>query len=745
MKKIAIAFVAGFLLVTMTTVVIPKVLAPAEHDAFNEYLTFWSGDLRIFTLTGNASVTIYDLDTNLPLDFSDPRIDSTNFTTNPFVLENAGDAFEGVGGLGEADEEIRVRVVSSDALGGDANRPIFLWTGSLGEDLRHPDAPPTTDNPWMSYLFGLPQADSPFVFSRKLGRDFLGFTSREMYIFAHKEITPTNIVITDMATNTESDDDDSQTLGAADAIYTNDEIEVYYLDQFEDDTVTVTGTVDLSVMVGISSQVADDWTVTPPSYAPGDDGFRKGRLFYTFVRTRLTVFPLEDNTTVTITDLSDGDDSKTITFANGDTTGDYDFYTPSLESDTPTTGDMLARPSAPAVTILTNDGDGFDDDFVKVESDKPILVYVGPVASDWNEFADFSFTIANESGKRIVYVYAQDSGGSNDLQIFSISPTTVVTITSLSRTEGFKAPVWHDFVIGPGIGECPPMDGTTYVPEQPWCKGTADGGVWWGSTIWGGEVLRVESDEPVIVLNGDYDTPHFGAFVPYFAYTGSIEIRKAVAGVDDDSTSFNFTFNGEPFSLKNGESQPFNALQPGAYTIAELVPEGWLLAEISCNNDQVLPNPDPAEVTIDVDFGQDIVCTFTNEYLTAVDLLSFTAKAGADSVTLNWETASEIDNVGFNIWRSQKADGPYTQLNATLIPAKGNADTGASYEYTDADVVQGVTYHYKLEDVDIHAGSAFHGPVSATPARFRRIFLPIIFGGLVLSGATAKQRRNLLS
>jgi hypothetical protein len=763
MKKVGIGLAVVIILVMMTAIVRPGPLAPEQQDVFADYLTFWSGDLRIFTLTGNASISIYNLDTGELLDFSDPRIASTNFATNPFVLQNQGDAFEGLGGIGAPDQEIRVRIVASDALDSGADRPILVWTGSLDESLRHPPPvggtpeepgipePPETDNPWMSYLFGLPQSDSPIVFSRKLGRAFLGFTSREMYLFARKGATPTEIVIQDLITNTDLDDDDSQTLGPTDAVYNDAEIEIYYLDQFEDDTVIVTSNVDISAMVGISSRVADDWTVTPPSYAIGDDGFKKGTLFYTFVRRHVTVFPLEDNTTVTITDLSDGDDSKTINLSNGDTTGPYDFYTPVLESDTTTNGPMLARPNAPVppvppdpiVTILSNNEEYFDDDYVKIEADKPILIYVGPVSSDWNEFADFSFTSAADGGNRISYVYAQNFGESNDLQIFSYSPTNVVTITSLTRTNNMKQPAFHDFTIGGSIGECPPQDGTTYVANQPWCEGTPDGGVWWGSGIWSGELLRIESVDPVTVLNGDYDTPHFGAFVPFFVSTGSIEVKKVVTGVDGDTTSFDFDFNGESFSLTDGGSQLFEALRPDSYTITEMVPDGWMLAEISCNNGTVLPNPDPTEVTIDLDLGQNIVCTFTNEIITAVDLASFKAQAGPDSVTLEWATATEVDNEGFNVWRSEMIDGPYAKLNSSLIPAEGSFDTGASYTFTDDNVATGVTYYYKLEDIDVHGAATFHGPVAATPTGIWRIYVPIVFGGVILSGTALRQRRQV--
>jgi hypothetical protein len=111
---------------------------------------------------------------------------------------------------------------------------------------------------------------------------------------------------------------------------------------------------------------------------------------------------------------------------------------------------------------------------------------------------------------------------------------------------------------------------------------------------------------------------------------------------------------------------------------------------------------------------------------TAIDLLSFTTHPAADHILLSWETGSEVDNAGFNIWRSEVADGPYTKLNDALIPAEGDSESGASYTYTDTDVVKGVTYYYKLEDVDIYGVSTFHGPVSATPGRIHPVYLPLV-------------------
>jgi hypothetical protein len=100
---------------------------------------------------------------------------------------------------------------------------------------------------------------------------------------------------------------------------------------------------------------------------------------------------------------------------------------------------------------------------------------------------------------------------------------------------------------------------------------------------------------------------------------------------------------------------------------------------------------------------------------TAVCLASFEATATAQSVALSWETASEIDNLGFNLYRGDAADGPWTQLNADLIPSlvPPGSPVGATYTYEDGGLQAGMTYYYRLEAVDVYGQSEFYGPVSA--------------------------------
>jgi hypothetical protein len=85
----------------------------------------------------------------------------------------------------------------------------------------------------------------------------------------------------------------------------------------------------------------------------------------------------------------------------------------------------------------------------------------------------------------------------------------------------------------------------------------------------------------------------------------------------------------------------------------------------------------------------------------AVELSSFTALADDRKVTLKWETGSEVDNIGFYVYRSETADGPFEKISE-LIDGAGNSAIGRSYGYIDKKVEPNKTYFYYLEDVDIH-------------------------------------------
>ncbi len=93
-----------------------------------------------------------------------------------------------------------------------------------------------------------------------------------------------------------------------------------------------------------------------------------------------------------------------------------------------------------------------------------------------------------------------------------------------------------------------------------------------------------------------------------------------------------------------------------------------------------------------------------------VELASFSATCGRGYVLVGWATQSEVDNLGFWLWRSMDAEH-YARLNEALIPGCGESSVPVTYRYTDTDVGQGVLYYYKLEDVTVSGASTLHGPI----------------------------------
>ena len=107
--------------------------------------------------------------------------------------------------------------------------------------------------------------------------------------------------------------------------------------------------------------------------------------------------------------------------------------------------------------------------------------------------------------------------------------------------------------------------------------------------------------------------------------------------------------------------------------------------------------------------------TTTTAPATLVTLIDFKAISGNRMVIFTWSTESEIDNAGFNLYRSESENGEYKKINDSLIPAEGSYIQGASYKFIDKDVKNRKTYYYKLEDIDLSGKSTMHGPVSAMP------------------------------
>jgi hypothetical protein len=89
-----------------------------------------------------------------------------------------------------------------------------------------------------------------------------------------------------------------------------------------------------------------------------------------------------------------------------------------------------------------------------------------------------------------------------------------------------------------------------------------------------------------------------------------------------------------------------------------------------------------------------------------VELTSFTASAVGNEVTLNWQTATELNNLGFEIQRAAE-ENDWTVIG--FVQGAGNSEVPRVYSYTDNAVFSG-TYSYRLKQIDTD-GSFQYSPV----------------------------------
>jgi hypothetical protein len=102
---------------------------------------------------------------------------------------------------------------------------------------------------------------------------------------------------------------------------------------------------------------------------------------------------------------------------------------------------------------------------------------------------------------------------------------------------------------------------------------------------------------------------------------------------------------------------------------------------------------------------------------TSVELLRFDGWPERKGIRVEWEMSSDVNNLGFDLFRASAFDGPYTKLNEELIPSQTPGQPGSAvYAWTDADVRPARIYYYKLEVLDIRGGSTTYGALEVRAA-----------------------------
>lgn len=91
-----------------------------------------------------------------------------------------------------------------------------------------------------------------------------------------------------------------------------------------------------------------------------------------------------------------------------------------------------------------------------------------------------------------------------------------------------------------------------------------------------------------------------------------------------------------------------------------------------------------------------------------VELVSFGAVSDNGTPVLNWETASELNNAGFEVQRAA-GDGAFEKVS--FVTGHGTSDAAHSYSFRDESAVPNIAYRYRLKQLDLDGTTSFSSVV----------------------------------
>lgn len=171
----------------------------------------------------------------------------------------------------------------------------------------------------------------------------------------------------------------------------------------------------------------------------------------------------------------------------------------------------------------------------------------------------------------------------------------------------------------------------------------------------------------------------------------------------------------------------FTNLQPGAYVLVESDRGGF-----SSTGDNE-GTPDDNRIPVTMRSGTDVLNRyFLDTNPTLVVLYGFDLGLHGDTVLVRWETASEMNTVGFYVYRLTA--GGWLPIHGSMIPSQGwmEGGIGAQYEIIDPDALPGETYTYKLIEYETDGSQQVYGPFTRSTADLRMKNISLGAGGIVI-------------
>jgi len=97
------------------------------------------------------------------------------------------------------------------------------------------------------------------------------------------------------------------------------------------------------------------------------------------------------------------------------------------------------------------------------------------------------------------------------------------------------------------------------------------------------------------------------------------------------------------------------------------------------------------------EWGPDMRTVQMTDIFVPVELTSFTAQYIGNTTQLNWTTATELNNLGFEVQRSTYANDFVT---IGFVPGNGTTTEAQNYSYIDKTTLPNTNYAYRLKQMD---------------------------------------------
>ena len=147
------------------------------------------------------------------------------------------------------------------------------------------------------------------------------------------------------------------------------------------------------------------------------------------------------------------------------------------------------------------------------------------------------------------------------------------------------------------------------------------------------------------------------------------------------------------------------------FKISGSIHYGWIQVQVTQHN--------PLKLQVNkYAYQQTVGASITCDGITPVELTSFTGALVGSSVSLKWNTATEVNNYGFEVERrviSDKQSAVSSWNKVGFVAGNGTSNSEHSYSYTDNTATAG-TFAYRLKQIDNDGTSKYSSETEVTIA-----------------------------